>query len=109
MIRNFVRAGVIGISVLAPTLALAHTGVGDTHGFTDGFLHPVSGIDHVLAMVAVGLFAAHLGGRALWLVPAAFVGMMAVGGALGMGGIDVPYVEVEIAMSVVVLGLAVAL
>lgn len=108
MNRNFVRAGVIGNSVLAPTLAMAHTGVGDTHGFTHGFLHPVSGIDHVLAMVAVGLFAAHLGGRALWLVPAAFVGMMAVGGALGMGGIDVPYVEIGIAMSVVVLGLAVA-
>ena len=56
----------------APTAALAHTG-GDVHGFMRGAMHPVSGLDHVLAMVAVGLFAATLGGRALWLVPAAFI------------------------------------
>jgi urease accessory protein len=60
----------------------AHTGIGDTTGFAHGFLHPLSGIDHELAMVAVGLFAAHLGSRALWLVPPSFVSMMIVGGAL---------------------------
>ncbi len=96
-------------AALLPTTALAHTGVGGTAGFAHGFLHPVSGIDHVLAMVAVGLFAAHLGGRALWLVPLAFVGMMAVGGALGVAGVGLPFVEAGIALSVVVLGAAVAL
>jgi urease accessory protein len=60
-------------------------------------------------MVAVGLFAANLGGRALWLVPASFVAMMAVGGALGIAGIEMPFVEIGIAASVIVLGVAVAL
>lgn len=89
--------------------AEAHTGVGSTIGFTHGFLHPLSGIDHLLAMIAVGLFAARLGGRALWLVPCAFVGMMAVGGALGINGVEVPFVEIGIAASVLALGAAVAL
>ena len=92
----------------AATPALAHSGHGDTSGFVAGFLHPVGGLDHVLAMVAVGLFAAHLGGRALWAVPAAFVALMAVGGALGMNGANVPYVETGIALSVVVFGLTLA-
>jgi urease accessory protein len=94
---------------LAPSLALAHIGVGDTSGLAHGFLHPISGIDHVLAMVAVGLFAAHLGGRALWLVPLAFLGMMGFGGGLGMSGVALPYVEIGIGVSVVVLGSLVAL
>lgn len=89
--------------------ALAHTGVGGAHGFTHGFAHPIGGIDHVLAMVAVGLYAALLGGRALWLVPASFVIVMAIGGALGMAGVTVPYTETGIALSVIVLGFAVAL
>jgi urease accessory protein len=88
--------------------ALAHTGVGDTSGFTHGFAHPIGGLDHVLAMVAVGLYAALLGGRALWAVPATFVAVMAAGGALGIAGIGLPYAEIGIALSVVVLGLAVA-
>jgi urease accessory protein len=89
--------------------ALAHTGVGDTHGFTHGFFHPISGVDHILTMVAVGLLAAHLGGRALWLVPATFVMVMAAGGALGISGVPIPFVETGIALSVVVLGLVLAL
>ena len=97
------------ILALSPTLALAHTGVGDTHGFVHGFAHPIGGLDHVLAMVAVGLFAAHLGGRALVLVPASFVLSMGAGGALGMAGIKLPFVEIAIALSAVVLGAAVAL
>ena len=94
---------------LAPVTAFAHTGVGDAHGFTHGFMHPIGGLDHVLAMVAVGLFAAMLGGRALWLVPAAFVAMMGVGGLIGINGIELPFVEIGIAASVIVLGAAVAL
>ena len=89
--------------------AQAHTGVGDTNGFAHGFAHPMSGIDHILAMVAVGLLAAHLGGRALWLVPLSFVSMMAVGGALGIAGATLPYAEVGIGLSVVAFGALVAL
>lgn len=89
--------------------AFAHTGVDHAAGLVHGFMHPVGGLDHVLAMVAVGLFAAVIGGRALWLVPASFVSFMLVGGALGMMGADVPFVEAGIALSVVVLGAAVAM
>ena len=103
-----IAAGAALALIGATAPALAHTGHGDTHGFVAGFLHPVGGLDHVLAMVAVGLFAAHLGGRALWAVPAAFVALMAVGGALGINGVNVPFVETGIALSVVVFGLVLA-
>ncbi|KAA5605744.1 HupE/UreJ family protein [Roseospira marina] len=96
-------------AILFATPAFAHTGVGATSGLAHGALHPIGGLDHVLAMVAVGLFAWRLGGRALWLVPLAFVAMMAVGGALGVFGVPVPYVETGIALSVVVIGAMVAL
>jgi urease accessory protein len=89
--------------------AFAHTGHGDAGGFGHGVMHPVGGLDHVLAMIAVGLYAAMIGGRALWFVPATFVTVMAIGGALGTAGIALPYVEIGIGISVVVLGLAVAL
>lgn len=95
--------GILAAGILASPAA-AHTGVGATAGMVHGFVHPVGGLDHVLAMVAVGLFAYLLGGRALWLVPAAFVAMMAVGGGLGMAGVAVPFVEIGIALSVVVIG-----
>jgi urease accessory protein len=94
--------------VAATTVAYAHTEVGDTAGFAHGFTHPLGGIDHVLVMVAVGLFAAHLGGRALWLVPLSFVLMIVIGGAFGIAGMAVPFVEIGIGLSVIVLGLAVA-
>lgn len=89
--------------------AAAHPGHVDAGGFALGFLHPLRGLDHVLAMVAVGLYAVLLGGRALWLVPATFVGVMALGGALGAAGYPLPYTEIGIALSVVMLGVAVAL
>lgn len=92
------------LGALSVSAAEAHTGAGSTAGFSHGFAHPFSGLDHVLAMVAVGLFAAHLGGRALWLVPCSFIAMMAVGGALGASGVGLPLAEVGIAMSVIVLG-----
>ena len=91
------------------TAALAHTGVGTTAGFTAGFSHPIGGLDHILAMVGVGLFVWMLKGRALWLVPAAFVAMMAVGGILGVFQVPVPMVELGIALSIVVIGGLVAL
>lgn len=94
--------------IALPTAALAHTGHGDTSGFLHGFMHPVGGIDHILAMVAVGVFAFVLGGRALFLVPLAFVAMMAAGFVLGLGQVDVPFVELGIALSSVVIGAAAA-
>jgi urease accessory protein len=93
---------------LIPTAAFAHPGIGDAHGFVSGFAHPLGGLDHILAMVTVGIFAWQLGGRALWLVPAAFVLAMAAGGALGMAGVPVPLVELGVAASVIVLGVMVA-
>ena len=96
--------------VLVPSLALAHPGLpGHTHDLATGFLHPLGGIDHILAMVAVGLFAAQLGGRALWLVPASFVAAMAAAGLAGMSGVALPLTEVGIAASIIVLGGAIAL
>jgi urease accessory protein len=95
---------------LVPSLALAHPGLpGHAHDLANGFLHPLGGIDHVLAMVAVGLFAAQLGGRALWLVPASFVAMMAAAGLAAMNGVVVPMTEVGIAASIIVLGAAISL
>jgi urease accessory protein len=97
------------LSALLPGAAFAHSGAaGHGHGFAYGFLHPLGGFDHLLAMIAVGLLAAHLGGRALWLVPLSFVALMAVGGAIGFAEIRVPYVELLIAASVIVLGILVA-
>ena len=94
--------------IALPTAALAHTGHGEASGFVHGLMHPVGGLDHVLAMVAVGVFAYVLGGKALWLVPLSFVGMMAVGFLLGLGQVDVPFVELGIALSSVVIGAAAA-
>ena len=101
------------LAIAAATLAVTAQGASahpghDAAGFAHGFLHPLSGADHLLAMIAVGLFAGILGGRARWLVPASFMVMIAVGGAIGMAGYDVPFTEVMIAASVLVLGAAVA-
>lgn len=93
---------------LAAGPALAHTGVGTVSGFAAGFGHPIGGVDHVLATVAVGILAAQQGGRALWLVPASFVVMMMAGGALGVAGVALPYVETGILGSVIVLGIIIA-
>jgi len=89
--------------IALPSAAFAHTGVG-THDLVHGFMHPIGGLDHILAMVAVGVFAFVLGSRALWLVPLSFVGMMTVGFALGANGITLPYAELAIALSSIVIG-----
>ncbi len=104
------RAAIGAGFTLLPSAALAHTGVGahDHAGLAAGFLHPVTGVDHVAAMVAVGLWAAALGGRAMLAVPAAFVGVLALGAAAGVAGLPLPGVEPMIAASVVVLGLLTA-
>jgi urease accessory protein len=95
--------------IFAPMTAFAHTGAGYTHGFADGFAHPLGGLDHVLAMVTVGLLAWQLGGRAIWLLPASFLSLMALGGGLAGPGESLPFMELGIAVSVIVLGTWVAL
>ena len=95
--------------LLIPTAAFAHPAIGNAHGFVQGLAHPLGGLDHILAMVAVGVFAWQLGGRALWAVPATFVLVMALGGILGITGIGIPGIEIGIAASVIVLGTIVAL
>ena len=92
--------------LISTSFASAHAVLGQTSGFVHGFSHPLSGADHILAMVAVGMFAAGLGGRAIWAVPLTFMAVMAVGGGLGASGMPLPYVELGIALSVVVLGVA---
>lgn len=87
---------------------LAHEGDGAHGGFASGFSHPFGGLDHVVAMVAVGLWGAFLGSPAIWLLPIVFPVVMAFGGALGVAGIPVPSVETGIALSAVVLGALVA-
>ncbi|PWJ86287.1 urease accessory protein [Pseudaminobacter salicylatoxidans] len=89
--------------------AFAHLNPAEHGSFAAGFSHPLTGTDHILAMVAVGLWAAMLGGRALFAVPAAFVGVMIVGFLTALFGLPVPFVEPVILASVVVLGLVVAL
>jgi urease accessory protein len=86
---------------------LFHSGYGG--GIFAGLLHPFLGIDHLLAMVSVGLLSAQMGGKAIWTVPATFVTVMAVGGLLGIMGVPMPFVEYGIALSVVLLGIALVL
>jgi urease accessory protein len=105
--KRFLQLALLA-AFLAPTAALAHTGVGHASGFMHGFMHPLGGLDHQLAMILVGIFAYQLGGRALWLVPLTFVGVMALGGFLGVAGVRVPFIEAGIALSVIVLGAIVA-
>ncbi len=99
----FVAAG-----ALLPSFAYANIGVGEASGFLHGLAHPTSGLDHVCAMLAVGLWAAQMGGRSVWAVPLTFVGVMALGGALPMMGISLPFVEQGIVLSVLLLGVLIA-
>ena len=91
---------------LLATPALAHTGAG-TGGLMSGFMHPIGGLDHVVAMVAVGLWGGILGKPAIWQLPIVFPVVMALAGAMGVMGVPIPGVEVGIALSGIVLGLAV--
>ena len=91
-------------ALAAPSSAWAHIQAGEAAGFVSGFHHPVSGWDHVLAMVAVGLWGAQLGAPAMWLLPVTFPMVMALGGMMGLLGIPLPGVEIGIALSALVLG-----
>jgi len=100
--------------VLLATLALtspasAHTGAGMALGLQSGFLHPITGFDHLVAMVAVGLWGAQLGNPAIWTLPITFPLVMALGGLLGISGLALPWAEEVVALSGIVLGVLVAL
>lgn len=96
-----------GLAALAASPAHAHTG-GTLGGFVSGFEHPILGPDHLLAMFAVGVWGAQIGGRSVWELPVAFPLIMAIGGVLGIAGVPLPHVEVWIGLSVLGLGLAIA-
>ena len=96
------------VLLAATTPAFAHPGHG-AESFAAGVAHPLTGLDHIAVMVAVGLWAALKGGKAIWAWPLAFVGVMLVGGTLGMVHVPLPFVEPGILASVVALGLLVAL
>lgn len=89
--------------------AQAHIVAGEANGFFSGVLHPISGADHILAMVSVGMWGAQLGQPAIWILPVTFPIMMAFGGLLGFLGVPLPFTELGIALSMVVLGGAVML
>ena len=97
----------VAASLFVPFAAAHHLGAHGA-GFASGVAHPLAGLDHILAMIAVGLWAAQLGGRAYWSVPLAFVGMMVVGTVFAMAGLALPAVEPGIAASVLILGLLIA-
>jgi urease accessory protein len=107
MPRTAFRLFVTAALLFAPSVAFAHPGHGEGGSLLAGLIHPLSGVDHLLAMTAVGLFAAHLGGRALWAVPATFVAAMALGGIFGAAGVSLPFAETAIALSVLVFGLVI--
>lgn len=104
MQKSMMKAAAAAALTLATGAAMAHPGHEHTSSFMTGFMHPIGGLDHLLAMIAVGLWAASLGGRAVWAVPASFVLMMVVGGAMAIAGMSVPFVESGIVLSVIVLG-----
>jgi urease accessory protein len=103
------RFGFIIAFCLLPVLAFSHDKGDVAGGLLSGFLHPVTGLDHVVAMVAVGLWGAQLRGQSIWVLPVVFPMLMAFGGSLGVSGIAVPGVEIFIALSGIVLGLLVAM
>jgi urease accessory protein len=118
--RNWLRTGLAGrrgrmiwliaaATALAPEVGLAHTGDGVVGGFLSGLTHPIFGFDHVVAMIAVGLWGAFLGQPAIWLLPVVFPLVMAFGGLAGVLGVPIPGVEAGIALSALVLGAMVAL
>lgn len=104
-----VRAALLALPLLLiAAQAGAHTGEGINTGFASGFWHPIYGWDHVVAMVAVGLWGAFLGAPSIWILPVVFPLVMAVGGALGVMGVPLPAVETGIALSGVILGVLIA-
>jgi urease accessory protein len=97
------------VGVCAAGTAFAHTTTGTAIGLMSGLMHPISGLDHVLAMVAVGIWGAQLGRPAIWVLPVAFPLVMSIGGVLGVRGVPLPGVEIGVAASALALGIMIAL
>jgi urease accessory protein len=106
--RQTLKTLLAALLLAAAGSACAHQGGGVAGGFASGFMHPVLGWDHVVAMVAVGLWGAFLGRPAIWVLPIVFPMVMAVGGAIGLSGLHISHVETGIALSAVILGAVVA-
>jgi urease accessory protein len=98
------RIAILLMLAMESQLAFAHTQKGEAVGFLTGFRHPISGLDHVLAMIAVGLWGAQLGNPAIWVLPVAFPMVMAFGGMLALMGVPLPGTEYGIAISAILLG-----
>src|SRR5215470_20257904 len=107
MLRSILMALALTGVLVSP--ALAHTGVGQANSFASGIAHPLSGADHILAIISLGLWGALAGGRAMWIWPTTFLAAMLAGFAAGSLGVPMPLVEPVISLSVVTLGLFVAL
>jgi urease accessory protein len=103
-VRRAVALCALAALALSPTPALAHTGAGVIGGFASGFLHPLAGADHMLAMVAVGIWGSQLGAPMVWMLPVTFPLVMALGGVLGVRGVPLPGVEIGVAASALLLG-----
>jgi urease accessory protein len=108
----WLRSATIATTTIALTIGLsplaqAHVQAGQPLGFFQGLGHPLGGLDHILAMVGVGLWAAQLGGQALWLLPTIFVSVMAIGGSIGLTGLSLPFIEPGILLSDLVFGLVI--
>ena len=108
MSKTTFKLSLLAALAVLPTEALAHIGHGDTSGLVHGLMHPLGGLDHILAMVLVGILAFQKGGRALWLLPLSFMTVMALAGLAGFAGLELPFVEWGIILSIIVLGAAVA-
>jgi urease accessory protein len=91
-----------------PAIALAHVGIGSTAGFVPGLAHPISGLDHLCAMIGVGIWAAQRGDKAIWVLPLAFLLIMALGGAIGSAAVSIPFAERGVIVSVFVIGVLIA-
>lgn len=110
MVRaGFLRVALVAVAAGAALPAAAHTLGAEAAGFAAGLAHPVGGLDHLLAMLAVGLWAAQTGGRAVWAIPLAFMAAMVAGGGLGLAGLALPGIEFGILASLIGLGSLVAL
>jgi urease accessory protein len=108
MKRSFRFLVLLLTTLTAPSVAHAHPGVGEVSGLLNAMGHPLGGLDHICAMVAVGLWAGQMGGRSIWAVPLTFISVMALGGILGMKGISLPFVETGVIFSVLTLGVLIA-
>src|SRR5581483_4279989 len=107
--RALLRPGIFTLAVLVPAFADAHVPAGPVGGFTAGIAHPFTGLDHLTAMLAVGIWGAQMGGRSVWTLPMTFPLVMTIGGVLGMAGVPLAHIETGIALSMLVLGAAIVL